>query len=231
MVGDVPGAVSRHAGLNVVPLVGRPIPRIATRSALAHPMRLGAACTTGVNGVSPFACPAITLESRHDGLPIVHGLVHIEFQIADLAGRVGYIHPSVVKDVFGARIVREGNAVTFRAIVCEGRIELARTPVFGRGGNDAHAAGGGAGAAGVMLCSPAAKGFDGANRLRIRRNGCRPSSRDTGRRRDVDRNVRNARRSARAPGLYMQDVGTGRRGDALVERLALYDCRIAAAIE
>lgn len=139
MVGDIPRAISRHAGLNVVPLADGPTTWIASRTALAYPVRPGAACTACIDCVSPFPGPAIALEASHDGLSVVHGLVYVELQIANLARR-SEIHPSVVKDVLCARIVRERHAVTFRAIVRERGVELPRAAIFGWRRDDAHAA-------------------------------------------------------------------------------------------
>ena len=156
MVGDVARAISRHAGLNVVPFAGGPVARIASRTTFAHPVRPGTACTACIDCVSPFPGPAIALEAGHHSLSVVHGLVYIELQIANLARR-SEIHPSIVEDVFCARIVRERHAVTFGAIVRERGVELSRTAIFGWRRNNAHAARRATGTAAVMLRSPAAE--------------------------------------------------------------------------
>ena len=130
MICDVTGAVSREGSLHMVPRVDAPMARIACGATLAHPMGLDVRGAASIDRVRPVSRPAITLHAHQHCLAIGHRLIHIEFEISDVAGGACEIHPRVIEKILGIRVIGEGYAVSFRAVVLESSVELSRTAVL-----------------------------------------------------------------------------------------------------
>lgn len=150
-----------------MPTVDRPTARVAVGSALAHPVGSDAGGATGINCVGPLSSPAIALEAHQHGLTVGHGLVHVEFQIADFAGRARNVDPCVVEEVLRVHVVGEGDAIAFSAVAAERGVELPGTAILAGRADDAHAACGPSSSAAIVLSLPTAEGFDGAHGVRI----------------------------------------------------------------
>ena len=59
-------------------------------------------------GVVPGAGPPVALESEDCGLPVLHGLIQIHFDICDLGGVAAEIDIGVVEKIRGGVVVPEG---------------------------------------------------------------------------------------------------------------------------
>lgn len=119
VIGDPSRVIPRNARLNVMPCVLRPRARVAIGVALAHPVWPRAAGASFVGGVRPGIRPGVALHSRQYGLPVRHHLVDIEFQIGDITGRAGEIHPRIIEEMFRAGVVRERERIALPAVVGE----------------------------------------------------------------------------------------------------------------
>jgi hypothetical protein len=65
------------------------------------------------------------LETKDHSLAIGHNLIHIQFDVGDVAGGVGEVEPRVVEKVVRLGIDAEGHIVSFTTVIGERGFKLA----------------------------------------------------------------------------------------------------------
>ena len=177
--------------------------------------------------VIPGAGVAVALKSEKRCLAILHGLVHIQFEVRDLAGRTIQVYPTVVKKVGGGIVVSKRDTVTSATRVCEPSGKRAGVAALRRRTDDAGAAGCGAGAGGgVEDSDPVAEALDVADTGR--KSGNKRSIGTPGYR---NSDVSIAGCALITPCLDMQRVGTGAGSNLRVERCAVNNACVCAVVE
>src|ERR1017187_3948393 len=130
----------------------------------------------GVSRVVPCARVAIALKSINHCPTVGHHLVHIHFEIPDVAGRTLNVNPGVIHEVRSRSIVTEIERVTLATVIGIMSYKPAGGAAPRRRAGNAHGAARATGGSGIVRSFPVSQRLHAAHACCTRRNQRRTST-------------------------------------------------------